>query len=359
MARGVEPAPAALAPQSEFALTDSNTRPHPQHVWTQEKQFNSVRRKQIESAHPDVSKLSEEKCHSSAAWVLGIVALQTGIAAAMYHWDVSWWIVAAVAWTVGALSDHAQWTLIHELTHNAVFESSDMNLIFHVIANLPIVFPSTISFKYFHGLHHSHLNEAYGDPDVPGPLENKLFGTSALGKATWLAFFFLIQPFRTIRFKPKFGALTRWLVINWVVQMLFNVAVLYAFGLKGLLYLTLSSVFAIGLHPLGARWLAEHYSLQQPQETYSYYGSFNSFMFNVGYHNEHHDFPTIPWHNLPKVKAMAPEFYDNLWHHTSYWRLLREFLFTPSFTLHTRVVREPKGEMAYLMPAEAGGKKAQ
>jgi hypothetical protein len=166
---GVEPAPAALAPQSQFALTDANTRPHPQHVWTQEKQFNSVRRKQIESAHPDVSKLSEEKCHSSAAWVLGIVALQTGVAAAMYYLDASWWIVAAVAWlvavwllkrwsaalllglfaaigvallfftknacrTVGALSDHAQWTLIHELTHNAVFESSDMNLIFHVIA---------------------------------------------------------------------------------------------------------------------------------------------------------------------------------------------------------------------------------
>jgi len=100
MARGVEPAPAALAPQSLFALTDANTRPHPQHVWTQEKQFNSVRRKQIESAHPDVSKLSEEKCLSSAGWVLGIVALQTGIAAAMYYFDASWWIVAAVAWSV-------------------------------------------------------------------------------------------------------------------------------------------------------------------------------------------------------------------------------------------------------------------
>ena len=43
-----------------------------------------------------------------------------------------------------------------------------------------------------------------------------------------------------------------------------------------------------------------------------YYGWLNIFCWNVGYHNEHHDFPFVAWSKLPALKRMAPEFYDNL-----------------------------------------------
>jgi len=176
---------------------------------------------------------------------------------------------------------------------------------------------------------------------VVGPLENRIFGTSSLCKAMWLMFFFAIQPFRTLRYTPKFGELGRWLVYNWVVVLAFDAAVYYFAGVKGLVYLFLGSIFSIGLHPVGARWVAEHYSLRAPQETYSYYGSFNIPLFNIGYHNEHHDLPNVPWMDLPKLKAIAPEFYDGLAHHTSYWRLFLDFLGNPAFTLESRVVRLP------------------
>ncbi len=59
----------------------------------------------------------------------------------------------------------------------------------------------------------------------------------------------------------------------------------------------------------------------------------------MGYHNEHHDLPSIPWNNLPKLRAMAPEFYDNLKYHSSWSRLLFQFVFDKRYSLYSRVER--------------------
>jgi sphingolipid 4-desaturase/C4-monooxygenase len=68
--------------------------------------------------------------------------------------------------------------------------------------------------------------------------------------------------------------------------------------------------------------------------------------FNVGYHNEHHDFPSIPWNKLPKIRKTAPDYYNNLKYHMSWTKLFFRFLFDKEISLFSRVVRKDRGKVA-------------
>jgi len=61
--------------------------------------------------------------------------------------------------------------------------------------------------------------------------------------------------------------------------------------------------------------------------------------FNVGYHNEHHDFPYIPGSRLPRLRSIAPEFYAHLLHHTSWTATLWRFVMRPALGGYSRVQR--------------------
>ena len=80
--------------------------------------------------------------------------------------------------------------------------------------------------------------------------------------------------------------------------MAFNAAIFFLISPAALGYLFASFFFSVGAHPLGARWIQEHYVLFPGQETNDYYGPLNRFQMNIGYHNEHHDFPSVPWNRL-------------------------------------------------------------
>lgn len=297
-------------------------------------QQHITRRRQILQVHPEVRRLAGPVA-VTGAWVVALVATQ--LALALWVGSRSAWIWFPVAYLCGATIDHGLWVLIHECTHNLVFKRASLNRVSAIVANLPLVLPAAQAFRHYHMLHHVHLGEMDFDPDLPGPRESRLIRT-AFAKVAWLAVFGAVQGVvRPHRLKIVFR--DGWIGANIIVQLLVMAGMWWAGGFGAIRYLALSSVCAIGLHPLGARWIQEHYVFAEGQETYSYYGPLNRVAFNIGYHNEHHDFAMVPWTRLPALKAMAPEFYDTLYAHRSWTRLLFTFLFGREHSLFDRVVR--------------------
>lgn len=83
-------------------------------------------------------------------------------------------------------------------------------------------------------------------------------------------------------------------IYNITFSIVADLIIYKLFGYKALIYLIASLWIGYSFHPAAAHFIQEHYTYTSGQETYSYYGSLNWIFLNVGYHNEHHDFPKVP-----------------------------------------------------------------
>ncbi len=298
-----------------------------------------ARRRDILAKHPEVKSLMGQNPWS-AAWIVGLVALQFAVAAFMPH--LHWLLVVLLAYGFGAFVNHALYVQIHECTHNLVFEKSSHNKIMGIVCDFALAMPSALAFRKYHLMHHKYLGQHGLDPDIVSHEEARLVGNTPLRKAIWIFFFSISQALRPLMVK-RTDFWDRWIVANIVVLVIVDVAVWILLGPQALIYLGLSTLFALGLHPLGGRWIQEHYVTREGQETYSYYGVLNKTCFNMGYHNEHHDFANVPWNNLPKLRRLAPEFYDSLKHYRSWTGVLAKFIFDPAMSTYSRIVHPARG----------------
>ena len=153
--------------------------------------------------------------------------------------------------------------------------------------------------------------------------------------------------------------LTRVHALNVVVQLLVDYILVQTWGAKAVSYFILSSFLAGSLHPCAGHFIAEHYVFDQASlqsklardpkegipvpETFSYYGPLNFFTYNVGLHNEHHDFPAIPWTRLPALHEIAKEFYRDLPRHDSWVSVIWQFIWDKEVGMSCRVKRKEGG----------------
>ena len=311
--------------QAAFYQSESD-QPHP------------ARARAIIKAHPEVLQLMVRNPWT-ALIALSIAVMQTAIAYGMGTLGFGyWWLSLLIAFCIGAFANHANYVIIHDATHNLIFRRKNCNKMVAIIADLPNLTPGAMGFRVYHLKHHSHQGDYEYDADLANHWEARLVGNKWYRKAIWLMLF----PFFQVTRPPRLKAIKmwdRWFSINLVCAGAYDVAIVYFFGWAGFLYLVFAFLFSIGLHPVGARWIQEHYTYDFDQETFSYYGPINRVALNMGYHNEHHDLPSIPWNNLPKLRAMAPEFYANLKYHSSWVRLLLQFIFDKRYSLYSRVER--------------------
>lgn len=146
-----------------------------------------------------------------------------------------------------------------------------------------------------------------------------------------------VYALRPLFFYPL--PVNRYEIVNYIVIIGYDVLIYVFMGPTVLAYILICSYLSIGPHPTALHIIAEHYEFVHALETYDYIGWMNILTLNMGYHQEHHDFPTIPWYNLPKLRAMAPEFYEHLPHHTSYFQMLYKFIMDDNFGLFYRTIR--------------------
>ncbi len=301
--------------------------------WSEAPEPHAERRRAMLRAHPEIRALFGP-CPRTKYVCSALVAAQ--LVSAYLLRDSPWWLIALVAYVFGGVINHALLLAIHELSHNLGFQRPVHNRLFGLFVNLPIGLPVSATFKHYHLLHHAHQGVDGVDTDLPTALEARLLRTR-LRKAVWMALqalFYAIRPLVVLPKKPN-----RWELINLLVQLAFDALILQALGLGSLLYLIVGTFLASGLHPIAGHYLSEHYVFRPGQETYSYYGPLNRLTFNVGYHNEHHDFPYIPGSRLPELKRIAPEYYEPLLSHRSWIWTIWQYVMNPALGGFSRVKR--------------------
>jgi sphingolipid delta-4 desaturase len=334
--------------------------------WVGSDEPHATRRRLILAKYPQIKQLMG--ADPNFKWVVSALVLFQCASLVPLSYVQSLWKLCLVGYCLTGVINHALMLAVHEISHGQAFGAAHgtRNKLFGLFANLPLGVPMSISFKKYHLDHHRYQGDEVLDTDIPSSLETKLFANT-FTKLIWLAlqpFFYAFRPFFV---HPK--APTVWEGFNFAAQIVFDLLVWQLFGFRMLGYLLCSTLVVMGVHPCAGHFVSEHYLIDAEEssdldasdrspdqmrrissprdpllrpDTSSYYGPLNYVTFNVGYHVEHHDFPSIPGSRLPFVRKIAPEFYEALPSHSSWAYVLYRYVVDPAVGPFARVKRKTR-----------------
>ena len=300
------------------------------------------RARQMIKAHPELRDLICQTPWTSALCV-AYVALHLTIALLLAHQP--WWLVLAAAYVFGTWININLFFLGHECNHGLVFRRASWNRWLYTFTTLPMCLSSHHTWWIDHAVHHNDLGSR---KDFLTRRRTFLLATRATSPMLFPLGVIMV-PMQLIRsaiglviylgsalvgrFTPNRAALTvlaeehlisgyrRSSLMHWAVvypALCFAMlAALYAYGgWMPILYLVLSAGFLTGFaHPFMFGLIlgnAHFHGHRRYQPTSSYYGWMNWLTLHHGLHTEHHDLAGVPWNHLPKIRKIAPEFFDDL-----------------------------------------------
>jgi fatty acid desaturase len=263
----------------------------------------------------------------TAIWLAALLA--TGLGGALL-WGI-WWCVPFFA-VYGVLYGSASDSRWHECGHGTAFKTRWMNAAVYQIASFMILREPTI-WRWSHARHHSDTIIVGRDPEIVAHRPPDIFGMV-------LNLFAIRSTLRTLRqlvlhatgrldaeeetFVPGVERTKVFLVARIYLAIFAGVALLcLAFG-------SILPAMLIGLPTLYGTWLSVIFGLTQHagldenvldhrlnSRTVLMNPVFRFIYWNMNYHMEHHMFPMVPYHALPKLHAAirddCPAPYPSLW----------------------------------------------
>jgi len=236
-----------------------------------------------------------------------------------YNWWGRWWAILpfAIYGALYASSSDSRW---HESGHGTAFKTDWMNDTLYEIASFMLMRESTI-WRWSHTRHHSDTIIVGRDPEIQVPrppnlvdLAKKFFGLGNFPRY-WIGvvrhcFGRMSGSEKEFVPEPEYSSVFMRARIYVMIYALILGAAAY--------YHTILPLMFVGLPSFYGSWLMNVYSLTQHAGLAEnvldhrlncrtvYMNRVNRFLYwNMNYHLEHHMFPLVPYHNLPRLHELV------------------------------------------------------
>jgi fatty acid desaturase len=209
-------------------------------------------------------------------------------------------------------------TPLHEAIHETAFRSATLNRIVANLSGFLILLPP-VWFRYFHFAHHRHTHDPGNDPELMSPKPETVwqYTVYVLGLPYWTGMAKVIasstagrsaEAFVPEKGRAKVVAEARRFVGFYAVLLLASLAL----GTSALLWTWLVPIL-LGQPFLRGYLLAEHARcphvanmLENTRTTFTT-ALVRLLAWNMPYHAEHHAYPAVPFHKLPRLHEIVRE----------------------------------------------------
>ncbi|UTA48326.1 fatty acid desaturase [Simiduia sp. 21SJ11W-1] len=250
---------------------------------------------------------------------------------AMYAtWGTAWFPLPFLVYAVlyASVSD-SRW---HECSHGTAFKSDWLNILVYEISSF-LVFRESTTWRWSHVRHHTDTIIVGRDPEIASPRPVSLWQmvlSFFKPQAMWAeAKRIVLHAFggrdsQAATYVPE----SEWPKIHWKARIYLliycSVIALAVAGqsLLPLMYVGMPTVFGSWLISIYGytqhAGLAEDVTDHRRNSRTVYMNFLNRFLYwNMNYHVEHHMYPLVPYHALPKLHALikddCPPAYPGLW----------------------------------------------